>query len=417
MSVRRILGFEGSRKPIRCRERHCVNVRMTTHAYLIDAEVDTDVVGVSHFGRGTNGVHDLNRGEKMETRRNATSMIACLVAALVAAFWTSAPARSGEFDALKGREIRAIIGGKPGGGTDLMGRAFFAALDRLLPDTTIHIQTINGGAGAAAVKELSVAGGDLITISIFGNGPVYGQFLSDEKQEFDIGQLKWIGSLADNRRVVSMRKSLGEPRIETLRKMDRQPITPSSAAGSPNNIESLLINAITGTHLKVVPGFGSSQIDTMLIAGDADVRLSGSYQIEPLIESGDMVPILRLSDGAYGEVFQSLPKLEEVALPNTPSSLLLFLETLNKLGRPYAAAPNTSPAVVDALRAAFVVAVEDSEFKTYMASIGIVGGSTRGAGIQGAMDQLLTDTELKSTIQRYVDCGRAMSDDPKAQCT
>lgn len=68
------------------------------------------------------------------------------------ALW-AAPSHSDDFDILKGKEIRAIIGGKPGAGTDVMGRSFLAGLRRVLPETTIHIQTISGGAGAAAVKE------------------------------------------------------------------------------------------------------------------------------------------------------------------------------------------------------------------------------------------------------------------------
>ena len=76
-----------------------------------------------------------------------------LIVIASSALW-AAPSHSGEFDILKGKEIRAIIGGKPGAGTDVTGRTFFAALGRVLPETTIHIQTISGGAGAAAVKEL-----------------------------------------------------------------------------------------------------------------------------------------------------------------------------------------------------------------------------------------------------------------------
>lgn len=326
------------------------------------------------------------------------------------------PANGGEFDALKGQSIRGIIGGKPGAGTDLMGRAFFAALGRLLPETTIHVQTVSGGAGAAAVKELSEAKGDLITVSIFGNGPIYSELLSTEAMPYDISKLHWLGSLADNRRVLSMRKALGPPVFDTLAKLDRQPIVPSSGAGSPNNIENLLINAITGAHLKVVPGFEDAQIETMLVAGDADVRLAGSFQIAPLIESGDMVPILRISDGAYPKSMQALPKLVDVALADTPKELILLLETLNKLGRPYAAAPNTDPKVVAALRAAFEVAIVDPSYMEVVAKDGIVGGSTSGAALGDAMADLLSDPDLKSTVQTYLACGKALSDSQTAQC-
>ncbi len=343
----------------------------------------------------------------------------CFMAAMIAAMASLAflqPAESQEFDALRGKEIRAIIGGKPGAGTDVMGRAFFAALGRLLPETTIHVQTISGGAGAAAVQELVTSKSNLVTISIFGNGPVYSQLLATEAIDYDMSKLEWLGSLADNRRVVAMRTKLGAPTIETLVKLDRQPLAPSANAGSPNNIESLLINAITGTHLKVVPGFEDAQIDTMLMAGDADARLAGSFQIGPLIASGDMVAVLRISDGAYPESMQSLPKLADVARPEVPKDLVLLMETLNKLGRPYAAAPGTSPDVVAALRASFPKVIEDEEFKAFMAKEGIVGGSTSGEELQAAMNDLMQNKDLQGIVQKYLACGKAMSDDPKATC-
>jgi hypothetical protein len=154
----------------------------------------------------------------------------------------------------------------------------------------------------------------------------------------------------------------------------------------------------------------------MLVAGDADVRLAGSRQIAPLIESGDMVPVLRISDGAYPESMQALPKLADVALPDTPDELILLLETLNKLGRPYAAAPGTSPELVVALRPSFDLAIGDAAFQEAMAKEGIVGGSTSGADLEGAMAKLFSNPDLKETVQAYLACGTALSDSLTAAC-
>ena len=179
-----------------------------------------------------------------------------------------------QFDVLRNRKIRAIIGGKPGAGTDVMGRAFFAALGRLLPETSINIQTISGGAGAAALEELFQAKGDMIAVSIFGNGPIYSELLLAERLPFDISKLNWLGSIGDSRRLVVVSKTLQVKTFAELAALDRPLIAPSSGAGSPNHIETLLLNSIAGLNLKVVPGFDDGQIDTMLMSGDAQVRLA-----------------------------------------------------------------------------------------------------------------------------------------------
>jgi tripartite-type tricarboxylate transporter receptor subunit TctC len=299
---------------------------------------------------------------------------------------------------------------------DVLARAFFAAFSRLSPETTFHIQTISGGAGAAALEELAKADSNLITVSIFGNGPIYSQLLATEELPFDISKLEWLGSIADNRRVLTMRKALGPATFETLLKLGRQPVTPSTGAGAPNHIESLLINAITGLHLKVVPGFEDAQIDTMLLAGDADVRLGGVLQVRDMIKTGELVPVLRMGDGTYPAALQSLPKLADVARPGVAKELILLLETLNRLGRPYVAAPGTDPAIVAALRAAFPKVIEDREFQEILVKQDLNGGSTPGDEIQAAMTALFSNPALKSIIRHYSDCGTAMSEDPAATC-
>jgi hypothetical protein len=129
-----------------------------------------------------------------------------------------------------------------------------------------------------------------------------------------------------------------------------------------------------------------------------------------------MVPVLRLGDGAYPDSMKSLPKLRDVARAGASENLILMLETLNRLGRPYAAAPGTDAEVVTALRAAFLIAVENPEFAAFMAKEGIVGGSTPGAELQSAMESLLSDADLRPVVRKYVDCGKAMSDDASAEC-
>lgn len=340
----------------------------------------------------------------------------CLVlAALIAGANFGAVAFAAEFDALAGRTIRAIIGGSPGGGTDVIGRAFFAALQKAVPEASIRVQTIDGGQGAVAVKELSLAGGNLITVAIFANGPIYSQLLASDAVPFDLSRLNWLGSLADNRRLVAVRRAAGSD-FSGLAKATRQPVMPISSAGSPGYIEAMLLNALTGLHLKVVPGFSDAQADQMLLAGDADVRLSGSFALGPMIASGDMVPVLRIGDGSYPAPLRSLPKLADVAKPGAPKELIFLLDSMNRLGRLYAAAPGTPPAAIAALRASFEVAVRDPGFLAAMARNETIGDPTSGEELAEAMRRILGDPNLPPMIAAFRDCGQKMSDNVLVQC-
>jgi tripartite-type tricarboxylate transporter receptor subunit TctC len=339
------------------------------------------------------------------------------IAIAAAVFLASGSGSAAELDVLKGQSIRAIIGGNAGGGTDVLGRIFLASLGRALRDTTINVQTIGAGAGAGAVKELFEARGRVITVSIFSTTPIYAQLMGTANVPFDVSKLRWLGSLADGRRVLAVRKGLNAPNLEALRGLSRQPIAATSDALASSTIDTLLLNAILGLRIKVVPGFGDAQVDTMLLAGDADVRLSGTIALGPLFASGDMVPIMRIGDGAYPDSMKSLPKLADLARPSAPNDLVFLLETLNQLGRPYAAAPDTAPEVVDALRAAFEIAIADPQYLAAMEQREAVGKSTSGAELTAAIERLFNPSaEIGPLVRKYRDCGARVSDNLPGNC-
>lgn len=332
------------------------------------------------------------------------------------AMWTPA-AKAGEFDALKGQNVRVIIGGRSGAGTDVSGRALVAAMGKVVPEATFRVQTNSVGAGAGAVKELFEARGNLVTVGIFGNGPIYAQLLASAVVPYDVARLQWIGSLVDGRRALAVRKRLGAPGVEALRAPARQPVAATSEALAPTHVETLLLNAILGLHMKAVPGFSDAQIEAMLLAGDADIRVAGAFQLGPMIESGDLVAVLRFSSGSYPESMRGLPTIRERALPNVPQELVLLLETLNRLGRPFAAAPDTAPAVVAALRAAFEIAARDPDYLAATAREETPGEPTPGAELALSMDRLFKGpSEIGALMRAWRDCGARMADDLKASC-
>jgi tripartite-type tricarboxylate transporter receptor subunit TctC len=217
--------------------------------------------------------------------------------------------------------------------------------------------------------------------------------------------------------VLAVHKRLGAPTLATLRDLPRQPIAPTGDALGSATIDTLLLNAILGLRIKVVPGFGDAQIDTMLLGGDADVRLTGTIALGPLLASGDMVPILRIGDGSYPGAMAALPKLSDLAPPGVPSDLVFLLETLNRLGRPYAAAPNTSPALVAALRDAFEIVIKDHQYIAAMEQRETIGESTPGADLTVAMDRLFSPTvEVGALVRKYRDCGERMSANLATSC-
>ena len=340
-----------------------------------------------------------------------------VIAFLIAVAALSVPASSDELDVLKGKTIRAVIGTSAGGGTDTSGRAFLAGLGRQLPETTIRIQNLPGGSGAKAIKEVQEAQGSLITIGIVNNGPIYAQLQSPETVPFDISTLQWIGSLSDNQRILGMRKALGAPNLETLLKLDRQPVTPVSDVGSSGHTEALLVNAFTELRQKVVPGVEDDQRRQMMIAGDSDLFHASYSQVVDLIESGDLVPVLKFSKDESLEALAGIPSLPEVARPGVPQGLLDLIEVMDKTGRLVAAAPNTDPEVVDALRVAFAAVVVDPQYERELEALKFLNTPTSGEELAVRFKQIFDKSGgVMLHFKTYLECGQKVSDGGPRDC-
>jgi tripartite-type tricarboxylate transporter receptor subunit TctC len=341
--------------------------------------------------------------------------IAGMVCLATASLGTAAQAS--ELDILSGQTIRAIIGSSAGGGTDTSGRAFLTALGRVLPETTIRIQNLPGGSGAKAIKEVQEAEGGLITIGIVNNGPIYAQLQSPETVPFDVSELQWIGSLSDNQRILGMRKAIGEPKLETLLTLGRQPITPVSDVGSSGHTEALLLNAFTDLQQKIVPGMEDDQRRQMIIAGDSDLFHASYSQVIDLIESGDVVPVLKFSKDESLEALANIPSLSDVARPTVPRDLLDLIEIMDKTGRLVAAAPSADPATVGALRAAFAIVVADPQYERDLEASNFVNTPTPGSELADRFAQIFDKGGgVMLHFRAYLECGQKVSDGEPRSC-
>jgi hypothetical protein len=323
-----------------------------------------------------------------------------------------------ELDALRGKTIRGIIAAAAGQTTDKSARLFFAGLEKILPDTTIRLQNIDGGGGAKGIKELFDADSNVVTIAIFANGPIYSYLLSSDAVPFDLAQLHWIGALSNNQRLLAIRKGLDGTTVETLLKLDRQPIAATSDAGSPSTVESLLLNSITSLRLKIVPGISAGQQLTMVLAGDVDVIIGGETQLAPQIETGDVIPVVRFSRDGYSPALGSLPILSDIVSGGGASDdLVLLLDNLNRIGRLVAAAPSTEPSVVAALRVAFDRTVSDTAYAAAIAAAKLLSVPTSGNEVRNRLSPFLDQsTDFKKTVKDHLECGQKISDGGAVGC-
>jgi tripartite-type tricarboxylate transporter receptor subunit TctC len=337
----------------------------------------------------------------------------------LSALLAGAPSTADELDILKGQTIRVIIGSGPGSTTDIPARALFNVMERLLPDTTIRLQNINGSGGGKAINEMmGSGGGSLVTIVVTGNGPIYAKLTSPDLSPHDLTSLQWIGAIEKAERFLGIGKALGSSSVDALRGLDRQPVAGSTDKLSSTTIQYYLVSAMLGLRMKVVLGTDEGQQAAMLLSGNLDASIGNPFDLTGMVESGDIVPVLKFSRDTAAKILEGVPVLADVAPADVPKDLVYVMETLDKLGRVYAAAPATDPKIVDALRVAFDRAASDAAFLEDMNRRKINISPTPGAEVREAVQKLLgpSGEGLRSGLQSYLACGEKMSDQGAESC-
>jgi tripartite-type tricarboxylate transporter receptor subunit TctC len=344
------------------------------------------------------------------------SAFAALAIGLAAGAEAEAQAAGG-FEALDGRTIRFIIGGSPGGTTDNYGRPVADGLKALLPRSEVLVQTFGGGGGSVlALVEAATASAATVNLVVIQNGPIYDQLLGSETLPVDVGRFHAIGSLTHDQRILALHASLGATTFEEALALDEPLITPVANATAPGNIEGLLLGAVTDIDLDIVVGVDNATRETMLLAGETDADINSYVNLKPLIESGVIVPVLRMSRDGYPPELDAVETLDTVVDPGTPDALIDIIDSLNRLGRLIVAAPGTSPAEIDALRLAFDRIMASPELREAYDRQDLVLVPTTGTEVQERMDALLADPAASAMFRAYVECGRRRAEGEAADC-
>lgn len=312
---------------------------------------------------------------------------------------------------LDGHTIRYIVAASAGGGTDRLGRILGRALQRALPRAAVRTQNVNGASGGVGLAEVQTASGGLVTLGFIGNGPIYAQLAGEHRGKYDLRTIPVIGSIVDAQRLIVMRAGLGEADIDTIRQLGRQPVTAGPGVrGSGSYTEAVLANAMLGLRMKVVTDVARQLAETLVLAGDLDVLLGSYGSLRTTIDSGEVVPVVMYDPASAPAGLEGVPGLAEVVTSAQFADLVPFMRDMSRGGRKLVAAPATSAEHLAALRAAFVVAIEDPQYLADLEEAGIEPGAVPGEEVEAQLRALLTDgNALREKLLSAIACGEALS--------
>lgn len=290
----------------------------------------------------------------------------------VAALVASGATRADEVaDFYSGRNIQLLIGGNPGVSYDFVGRTLAAHIVRHIPgNPTMTVENMPGASSLIMTNHLynrarrdgTVIGAPLNNILLEPRL----QLLSRQGSsvQFDLARFNWLGSPVQEPQVMWVWHTAGVKSIAGL--ADRKIIMGGTSVGADNHTLPMIVNRVFGTNINVVLGYKGPN-DIFLAAERGEVQGISTAHSTLMANRADWlrdgkVNILVQFGGTRMHDLPDVPTAIELAPDPEARQLFEFIASKFVLARPYVLPPETPPARVKALRAAFDATMKDPAF-------------------------------------------------------
>lgn len=301
---------------------------------------------------------------------------------------------SGQEPFYKGRTIRIIVGGAPGGGFDTYARMLSRHMGKyILGNPTIIVDNMPGaGMMIAANHVYKIAKPDGLTIGHFTGNQVISQLVGNPGVEFDMRKFEYVGAPTADHFACAFTRASGITSAERWL-ASKKPIK-MGAIGPGNLIDNTLrvLKFTTDFPIHIVSGYkGTAPVRLAIEAGELDGSCWGWDSIRATwsraLESGEGIVVIQFSPKPHPELTK-VPLAVSFGKSEEGRQLIdVVIHGGNFIERSYILPPGTPKERVELLQQAFAKTMEDSEFiaEAKKARLGLapISGEALERAIQG----------------------------------
>jgi putative tricarboxylic transport membrane protein len=334
-------------------------------------------------------------------RLRALAITALAGLALVVASGNS-PSKAAD-DYFKGKVVQLIL---PNSASGEMGRyadMFAPFIAKYAGADEVRVVVMTGGGGVKGTNFLWFQKPDGLTIA-FTSVPalILAQLSGSEAVQFDTTKFTYLGRAATEPRGLLVGKPSGIKSVDDLKALTRPFVFPTQGTDEDFYTMAILSDAL-GFKLKPVTGY-EGQADTALavIKGDGDGLMTATRTAAPMIQSGDMQPILSV----WSERDPSYPDVPSVleAVEGSQKNAVQAIVNMLSMHRGFFGPPGMDPEATRILRDAITKAAADPELVKAAASSGMVLLPSPGDVEQKKIDQITSASAsivpvLKAALQ------------------
>lgn len=287
-----------------------------------------------------------------------------------------------------GATVRFVVATKPGGGYDSYARMIAPILQKHLPGSTVIVENVPGGGHIIGCNEIYNSDPDGLTFGTFNKGLIISQLAGLEGIQFDLGEMTWLGNAAQEPRVFVVSSKGPYKTLEDVQAAGEIKLA-SAGVGSASHNDALMLADMLGLNVKMIPGYAGQEADLAMMRGEVDGQIGAWDSMKGLVESGDAVAILVISDEAIADL-ADVPLILDVVPPEKQNVADLMVAIAN-LSRPMAGPPGMDPALTEALQQAFRDTFADPELAERASQaelpIDFMDGPTTAQAVIDALNQ------------------------------
>ncbi len=268
----------------------------------------------------------------------------------------------GSANVFEGEQIDFVVPFDPGGGYDTYTRTIAPYLAECL-GAEIVVRNEPGAGSILATNNTARAKPDGTRIQIMNMpGAISSQIAGAEGVAFDLNEFSWIGRIAAPREVVIAGKDSELETFEDLANAKEPVQLVATGPGASDFIGANILGQAFELDHDIATGFaGSQEATNAVIAGDADVHVMPFDTVLPVIEAGDVVPLVMFAE-ELPEYMPETPLIGDVEPPSEEGQELIeSFMTVTEAGRSVAAPPGLPDEQLNALREGFTCAMENQE--------------------------------------------------------
>jgi tripartite-type tricarboxylate transporter receptor subunit TctC len=339
-----------------------------------------------------------------------TISMTALAAFGVAALTTTAVQAQSAAEFYKGRQMSMIISTGPGGGYDLNGRLLARHMPRHLPGSpTIVARNMPGAGHVRAANYMAVqAPKDGSTVATIAQSFVLHQVIDGRGAEYDAAKFAWLGSSEVSNSTIYAWSARGVTSLDGAKK--EEVLLGATGVGSGSTLYPAIINNITGTKFRVVPGYGTGgEINLAMERGEVHGRAGNNFN-SVAATNGDWLRDKKISFlvqiGLEKEKgYQDVPMFTELGRNDTEKQILKLFAAVVDIGRPLLTTPGVPADRIALLRGAFDATMADPEFLAEAKKAKLDISPTNGAKLQKIVEDII------ATPQSVIAAAKAASDD------